>query len=256
MLLDNRGRWEEAEAALGQSLEIYRNYGDSETVESWWATKETSEHFMVTISSPSSREGETQVLNLLGLAHLVQRRWDKAEDAYRQALAVCREVGDHEGESEAILNLGGVYVEQDRWSEAEEAYRQSLAVEHADAELKEAAHRGLGLACLNQERWQEAEEILQQSIAMARESGDHLSELENLYYLGKAHEGLGHLGEAEDAYRQCLSLARDRRTRQRRAGLGETRRTPSDPGGSEGSDPFHSAHAAIPVVVVSACLSR
>ena len=24
----------------------------------------------------------------------------------------------------------------------------------------------------------------------------------------------------------------------------------------EGSDPFHSAHAAIPVVVVSACLSR
>lgn len=90
-----------------------------------------------------------------------------AVEAFREAVATYRELGDTAGLSNASLNLG-------------------LALH------------------LNLARPGEAEEVYREALRLAEESGDRTEEIQDLFYLGRLLLDQGRLREAEAVFRRCL----------------------------------------------------
>ena len=94
----------------------------------------------------------------------------KAEESFREAIALYRQSGDVAGLSNAHLNLAlALHLNLERKTEAEAAYREALR--------------------------------------LAGESGDRTEEIQDLFYLGRLLLDQGRWGEAEAAFRRCLAAA-------------------------------------------------
>jgi tetratricopeptide (TPR) repeat protein len=94
----------------------------------------------------------------------------KAEESFREAIAVYRQTGDVAGLSNAHLNLAlALHLNLERMVEAEAAYREALR--------------------------------------LAGESGDRTEEIQDLFYLGRMLIDQGRWGEAETVFRRCLAAA-------------------------------------------------
>lgn len=95
-----------------------------------------------------------------------------AVEAFREAVATYRELGDTAGLSNASLNLGlALHLNLARPGEAEGAYREALR--------------------------------------LAEESGDRTEEIQDLFYLGRLLLERGRLAEAEAVFRRCLAAANE-----------------------------------------------
>ena len=93
-----------------------------------------------------------------------------AVEAFREAVATYRRLGDAAGLSNASLNLGlALHLNLARPGEAEGAYREALR--------------------------------------LAEESGDVTEEIQDLFYLGRLLLEQGRLGEAEAVFRRCLTAS-------------------------------------------------
>lgn len=93
-----------------------------------------------------------------------------AVEAFREAVAIYRGLGDTAGLSNASLNLGlALHLNLARPAEAEAAYREALR--------------------------------------LAEESGDRTEEIQDLFYLGRLLLERGRLGEAEAVFRRCLAAS-------------------------------------------------
>jgi len=225
IMLQQRGRLEEAEALYRESLTLRRELGN--------------------------RQLEAQTLHQLGRMAELRGNLDQAEDWYNQSLEIEREVGDRPGEARTLHQLGRVAEDRGKLEEAEDFYRQSLEIERevgdrpgeaktrhalamvaqrrgdlerAAAECEECLHlyRDLGMrpeeamalhmkGMLAQERGrlEEAEDWYKRSLAIEREVGDRPSEARTLHQLGMVAQWREKLEEAEDLYQQSLEIERE-----------------------------------------------
>ena len=135
-------------------------------------------------------------------------RYHKAEEAYRQSLAILDNSGDRGFARRTLNGLGRVCQFQARWGEAGEAYKQSLTIHRASGDRRgEAAELyNLGNVYRSQERWGEAEEAYKQSLALSREVADHVGEMLTLNRLGEVYVEQHRWSEAEEAYRKSLAV--------------------------------------------------
>jgi tetratricopeptide (TPR) repeat protein len=69
-----------------------------------------------------------QTLCSLGHAYQAQAELLNAADAYEQACAIHRDIGDRRGEAEVLGSLGDTYRKLQRHDEAITRYRESLAI--------------------------------------------------------------------------------------------------------------------------------
>lgn len=109
-----------------------------------------------------------------------------------------------------LVNAGVIYRNLGDPVSAVEAFREAVASYRAlgDTAGLSNAHLNLGLALhLNLERPAEAEEAYREALRLAEESGDRTEEIQDLFYLGRLLLAQGRLPEAEAVFRRCLAAS-------------------------------------------------
>ncbi len=133
----------------------------------------------------------------------------EALDLYKQVLAAGGEL-DPGRRAALLVNTGVIYRNLGDPVKAEESFREAIAVyrQTGDVAGLSNAHLNLALALhLNLERTAEAEAAYREALRLAGESGDRTEEIQDLFYLGRLLLDQHRLGEAEAVFRRCLAAA-------------------------------------------------
>ncbi|MFC3965943.1 tetratricopeptide repeat protein, partial [Nocardia jiangsuensis] len=141
-------------------------------------TREDLLHQAITALSTRSdltdRTERAYLLNLAGMVAQVQRRFDQAEDYYRQALDLTPELSNRYGAAIAYHQLGMVEQERRRFEQAEDYYRQALdlKLEFGDRHGAASTYHQLGTVAQDQRRFEQAEDYYRQALELSLELGD------------------------------------------------------------------------------------
>jgi len=116
---------------------------------------------------------EGMALNGLGLLALEDRDHEKAERAFRQALAVARSLDDIHNIAVSILNLGVTFGQAGRWADAYAQAQEAFALAEESRNWKTWILAQLMLAAVDivRARFTQAEEGLQRGLEMAQDIG-------------------------------------------------------------------------------------
>jgi tetratricopeptide (TPR) repeat protein len=109
-----------------------------------------------------------------------------------------------------LVNTGVIYRNLGDPVSAVEAFREAIASYRTlgDTAGLSNAHLNLGLALhLNLEQPREAEAAYREALRLAEESGDRTEEVQDLFYLGRLLLANGKLTEAEAVFRRCLTVS-------------------------------------------------
>lgn len=109
-----------------------------------------------------------------------------------------------------LVNAGVIYRNLGDPVSAVEAFREAIASYRAlgDTAGLSNAHLNLGLALhLNLEQPREAEAAYREALRLAEESGDRTEEVQDLFYLGRLLLANGKLAEAEAVFHRCLAVS-------------------------------------------------
>ncbi|MEM8599769.1 MAG: tetratricopeptide repeat protein [Bacteroidota bacterium] len=134
----------------------------------------------------------------------------RSVDAYEQALAIHREIGDYHREGIVLINLGTVYLRLGEVKPAIEYYEQALDIGQAteDQHLKGGALAKLGSVRLRLGEVKPAVECYELALAIHREIGDHSGEGSILGNLGAVYLQLGDMKRAIEYYEKALVISR------------------------------------------------
>ncbi len=162
------------------------------------------------------RDSEATALNNLGDTYLSLGDWETAVQYLRRALPLVHS-GDRIHEARTLINLGDAFRRLERFEEAEKAFDQALAVgrEINDAETQTAALTTRAFLYIKRHQPDRAVEPSRQALLMAQ--GFPEREVNALYALGSAHRELGDWRAAQEELARALSLARSRGDRSREA---------------------------------------
>jgi tetratricopeptide (TPR) repeat protein len=152
--------------------------------------------------------GRAGILHQLGMVAQEQRRFEEAETAYKQALAIQLEFNDRRTAARTYHELGRVAEEQHRFEDAEAAYKQALAIqrEFNDRHSAASTYHQLGIVAQEQRRFEEAETAYKQALAIKLEFNDRHSAASTYHQLGMIAEEQRRFEEAEAAYKQALEI--------------------------------------------------
>lgn len=136
---------------------------------------------------------------------------DKAEDRYKESLAIAEQVGDRFILAGSYHQLGRVAGERGRLQDALEWYRKSLQIsEEVGYSLGMAmSYHQLGIVAEEEGRYDEAINWYQESLAIKRKEGDRSGMAATYHQLGNLSEGRGSLREAVEWYRKSLRIKED-----------------------------------------------
>ncbi len=189
VLLDQRGRYEEAEEPIQLAVEIReRRLGD---------------HADLGFS-----------LNTLGNVLWHQGRLDEAEVIHRRALELRQRIlpPNHSDIGQSMHNLGALRYFAGDLAEAERLWRRSAEIEEAahgpwDWNLATSLHT-LAIVCSDQQRYDEALELEQRSLAIREKvlGPDHPHVALSLNTLGDIYRETGRASEAESLIRRAVSI--------------------------------------------------
>jgi class 3 adenylate cyclase/tetratricopeptide (TPR) repeat protein len=149
------------------------------------------------------------LLNLGNVALLSDPR--EAEQHYRQALALFREVGDRRGEGRALNNLGIARGMQMDPGGAQRHYEQALALSRqiGDRRGEGLALMNLGLTVQGYGSFMEARARCAEALQVSEEIGDRYNQSGLLGNLGDVLRDLGAYEEAWSYYRRALDISRE-----------------------------------------------
>ncbi|GHO50804.1 helix-turn-helix domain-containing protein [Ktedonospora formicarum] len=152
----------------------------------------------------------------LGCVLRPQGRYDEAQTAFVQALALARQEEDKRSMSQCLSELGWIYVKMGQYQQAEEALDEALTLARqcGDPHTVGRILKTLGAVADYEGRYEQAAQYLEDALQLARELGDqHLAS--SLYI--NIGVNLGSIGEgekAEKALMEGLLLARKTNARE------------------------------------------
>jgi tetratricopeptide (TPR) repeat protein len=189
-LLDNQGRYEEAEEPIRRAVEIQeRTLGENPVL--------------------------CQSLNVLGNVLWHQGRLDEAEVVHRQALEIRDRIlpPDHTDIGQSLHNLGALRYFDNDLAEAENMWRRSAEIEKAahgpnDWNYATSLHT-LSIAVRDQGRLDEALDLALQSLAIREKAlgADHPHVALSLTNLGAIYRQMDRADEAEPMVRRAITVA-------------------------------------------------
>ncbi len=192
LLLEDRGRIEEAMEHYHKAIEINPNYAESlnnlgVALAARGRVAEAIEYYHQAIQI---KPYYAEALNNLGNALAAQGRYEEAMEHYRQAIRIEPKF------FKAHFNLGNALAAEGRFDEAIENYRQALQINPNDFE----ALNNLGNALATTGRFEEAIEDYRQAIRIKPDRP------EIFFQLGMTLSQLGRDREAVAQYREALRL--------------------------------------------------
>ncbi len=172
---------------------------------------EVTDHALAIFRQLGDRQGIEVCLRLLGMAEIEIGHYERAAALLDEAARLPRESGDIEAEAEALRQRGYLAVKQGDYALATEKLERSLAVVRQTGKRRPI---GFAIGHLAQAYFYQGQS--DRAIAMLTEALDHLQAVEHgtgsayfLNLLGLALLEKGDRQGAADAYRKCISLARE-----------------------------------------------
>ena len=224
MCLSKDGRWNEAEAAIAEVLEIEKRGLGADHPDTLTSINDLASIYWNQGQWDKAEELEVQVLEtrktkfgadhpgtLTGMANLAstygnQGRWGEAEELELQVLETRKtKLGaDHPDTLTSMGNLASTYRKQGRWSEAEElevqvleARKTKLGANHPNTLTSMA---NLALTYWGQGRWDKAEELGVQALEARKTKlgADHPDTLTSMNNLASTYRDQGRWDKAEE----------------------------------------------------------
>jgi DNA-binding SARP family transcriptional activator/Tfp pilus assembly protein PilF len=158
----------------------------------------------------SDRQAQAEAHALLSIAKSLLHAgvYSDAEKHYRQALAMCEELGDHAGQALAHLGLGGLAEYQGRYrNELMHAYRTLTLTRSTQARAYLAITlNNLGWTHAHLGEYQQALTYCRQAISLNTDVGDRYCEACAWDSLGYTQSQLGQHPEAIASYQRATAL--------------------------------------------------
>jgi tetratricopeptide (TPR) repeat protein len=136
-----------------------------------------------------------QAIEMLMRGRIVQdlRNYDDAEQLFKNALVIWRELNSDRDISITILDLGRLEEVRERYEAAAQYYHEALALAQKQDQkgIQVTIQVGLGTLALKRERWSEAREWSERALTLAREFGRLISIASSLYLLARVYEAEG-----------------------------------------------------------------
>jgi len=157
-----------------------------------------------------NRRGEIQAITQLGLLRMEQGRWEESQQAFSEAIAIARALGDEDFQAAILNNQGFLALERKRPQEAEQHLSQALILERRLGNRGDEILTLNNLAVIAKDRgdFEVAERHYLMVLANARESQDRWSESIALNNLGDIAIAMGTFAKAETFFRDSLTLKR------------------------------------------------
>jgi tetratricopeptide (TPR) repeat protein len=158
------------------------------------------------------REGVALLRNTLAIFHCHLERFDQAAEAFRQVVAVRREIGPPRGLAATLMNLGNVYVETGRDKEAMPCLVEALELFERQPDgqaMLGPMYDNLGWAHRSARRFDEAIECHTRASGISREFGDHQSVASAEGNLATVHADCGRHEVAVAHWQTSVEHARD-----------------------------------------------
>ncbi|MDR7546228.1 MAG: AAA family ATPase [Armatimonadota bacterium] len=181
----DKGRLQDADAALRRALEIFRRLGD--------------------------RRGEAEALEVLGgVTSDLRGSLRIAEEAYRRVLEVYREMGDGMGEARTLAWLGRALLDGGRIAEAKTTLDEALRLGRAHHERISEAKALFGLAIIAhlEGRAEECVALHHKVIRVVSELGNPSDKAPIRRHLAMHYLRHGKTAEAEEEIRKALAVRR------------------------------------------------
>jgi tetratricopeptide (TPR) repeat protein len=185
----SNGRYDDAEALFRRALHIEEN-------------------------TPDHQHSTANTLHNLARVYNNTERHAKAEELFKQALAIKEEVLHPEDLSTAttLHELARVYRDTERYTKAEELFERVLAIEQKTlgAEHRSTATtlRSLAGVYRDTRRYAKAEDLLRQVREIEKQAldPDHPATAATLHDLARVYRDTGRYTEAEDLFMQALEI--------------------------------------------------
>lgn len=155
-------------------------------------------------------KAEAKTLSQMGQWYFRTSSYEKALQAYTEALTAARSAHDTSEEAAALIGLGNCYRVQEQREKALEDFQQALdlAIASEDQRGQADALNGIGWIDHNLSRNQEAMERFNRALALAQMVGDRDLEAASVLRLGAVNDSLGENDKALELYNRALSLFR------------------------------------------------
>ncbi len=155
-----------------------------------------------------ARQAEAWMLNSLGIAYKQTGRMDRAQDCYRESLAIRESTGDRHGQAVTLQNLGAAANHSGRQGEAIERYRAALVIfrQTADRWGEGLSLSNLGEAHRKLGAFDVAVECFEEALPIRRGLGDRRGEGIVLHNLAETFRAAGRPGDAVEHYRTALAI--------------------------------------------------
>lgn len=155
-----------------------------------------------------NRRAEMQALTELGLLAVDQGRWEDAQAAFQEAMALAKSAGDADFESALLNNLGNLAMDRQRLPEAQRALEEALRIEQSLHKRGDEMLTLNNLAVLAKQQGDvaRAEACYRQVLEASRRLGERWSESLALNNLGDVAMAAGRFAEAERLLLESLAL--------------------------------------------------
>lgn len=149
-------------------------------------------------------------LNAAGNLARDAARFDEAEQHYKTALDLRRELGDDRGVGIVVQNLGNVALERGDLDEAERLYRESLDIRRRVQDDWGTAMtlNNLAVVQIHRGRFAQTAPLLDEAETLFASQGDGMNVARVRDIRGEAAQGLGDFALAEQAHRAALDVRR------------------------------------------------
>jgi tetratricopeptide (TPR) repeat protein len=157
------------------------------------------------------RQGESELLESLGMACLQSQRLDDAEQCHNAALEIRQETGDHLGAGISVNALGLLAWRRHRLETARIRFEMAFETfrDLAERRWEALVLANLGMTYHDLDRPGEAADTLHSAVTICQELGDRHYEGNALHFLAMAQRELGQMDEALASIQAALEIAHD-----------------------------------------------
>jgi tetratricopeptide (TPR) repeat protein len=227
LVLQEQGRYEEANACYQQVAEIYAAAGSQVSLGhtlsnlgsvadqqgDWGSAISYYQQSISVLQKTEEKHDLASVYSNLGVSFENLGKWTEAETSYLRCADIVDEMDESFSELgiRVLMNLGQLYVKQGDGEKAIRVYQQALEIsqELDDDQVESSIWNNLGTVHTRLKQHQDAAECFQKSLELAQRRGDRQAEALGLCNIGSSFQDLGQSELAMNCFKNSLAISEE-----------------------------------------------